>query len=66
MFVGNERWFHPLGMSCSLASMRSIKGKEYCTIVTSIAQNGVETGIKVAGLGEQWFKTAAPRFVGTR
>lgn len=65
MFVGNERWFHPLGMSCSLASMRSIKGKEYCTIVTSIAQNGVETGIKVAGLGEQWFKTAAPRFVGT-
>ena len=22
MFVGNERWFHPLGMSCSLASMR--------------------------------------------
>ena len=65
MFVGNERWFHPLGMSCSLASKRSIKGKEYCTIVTSIAQNGVETGIKVAGLGEQWFKTAAPRFVGT-
>ncbi len=65
MFVGNERWFHPLGMSCSLASMRSIKGKEYCSIVTSIAQNGVETGIKVAGLGEQWFKARAPRFVGT-
>ena len=65
MFVGNERWFHPLGMSCSLASMRAIKGKPYCTIVTSIAQNGVETGIKVADSGEQWFKTAAPRFVGT-
>lgn len=65
MFVGNERWFHPLGMSCSLASMRAIKGKEYCTIVTSIAQNGLETGIKVADMGERWFKTAAPRFVGT-
>lgn len=65
MFVGNERWFHPLGMSCSLASMRSIKGKEYCSIVTSIAQNGVETGIKVAGTGETWYKTRAPRFVGT-
>ena len=65
MFVGNERWFHPLGMSCSLASMRSIKNKPYCTIVTSIAQNGVETGIKVADMGERWFKTAAPRFVGT-
>lgn len=65
MFVGNERWFHPLGMSCSLASMRSIKGKPYCTIVTSIAQNGIETGIKVAAMGEQWFLTDAPRFVGT-
>jgi len=65
MFVGNERWFHPLGMSCSLASMRSIKGKEYCSIVTSIAQNGVETGIKVAATGETWYKMAAPRFVGT-
>jgi hypothetical protein len=65
MFVGNERWFHPLGMSCSLASMRAIKGLPYCTIVTSIAQNGVETGIKVADMGEQWFKTAAPRFVGS-
>ncbi len=65
MFVGNERWFHPLGMSCSLASLRSIKGLRYCTIVTSIAQNGVETGIKVADMGERWFKMAAPRFVGT-
>ena len=55
----------PLGMSCSRASMRCIKGKEYCSIVTSMAQNGVETGIKVAGLGEQWFKGPAPRFVGT-
>jgi hypothetical protein len=65
MFVGNERWFHPLGMSCSLASIRCIKGMPYCTIVTTIAQNGVETGIKVADMGERWFTTAAPRFVGT-
>jgi len=65
MFVGNERWFHPLGMSCSLASLRSIKGLQYCTIVTSIAQNGVDTGIKVADMGERWFTTPAPRFVGT-
>lgn len=65
MFVGNERWFHPLGMSCALASLRSIKGLQYCTIVTSIAQNGVETGIKVADMGERWFTTRAPQFVGT-
>lgn len=65
MFVGNERWFHPLGMSCSLASLRCIKGMKYCTLVTTIAQNGVETGIKVADMGERWFTTKAPRFVGT-
>ncbi len=64
MFLSTERWVHPLGMSTSLASMRSIKGLPYCTVVTSIAQNGVETGIKVADMGEQWFKAPAPSFVG--
>ncbi|MDR1603389.1 MAG: DUF1116 domain-containing protein [Gracilibacteraceae bacterium] len=63
-FTATERWFHPLGMSGGMAAARSIKGLEYCSVVTSIAQNGVETGIKVAALGERWFKAPAPRFVG--
>jgi hypothetical protein len=64
MFIGNERWFHPLGMSSSMAVIRSIKGLPYCTLVTAIAQNGIETGIKVAALGERWFLAPAPRFTG--
>ena len=59
-FLSTERWFHPLGMASSMASIRSIKGMSYCTIVTSIAQNGVDTGIKVADLGEEWFLAPAP------
>ena len=64
MFVGNERWFHPLGMASSMAVIRSIKGLPYCTFVTTICQNGVQTGIKMAALGERWFLAPAPRMIG--
>jgi hypothetical protein len=64
MFLGTERWFHPLGMAGSMASIRGIKGLEYSTIVTSIAQNGVQTGLKVSGTGEQWFLADAPGMEG--
>ena len=63
-FTATERWFHPLGMSSGMAIARSIKGMEYCTLVTSIAQNGIETGVKISAMGEKWFKTSAPKFVG--
>lgn len=64
MFVGNERWFHPLGMASSMAVIRSIIDIPYCTLVTAISQNGVQTGIKVAALGERWFLAPAPRLTG--
>lgn len=63
-FTASERWFHPLGMSSGMAIARGIKDIPYCTFVTSIAQNGVETGIKMSHFGEKWFKAPAPRFVG--
>jgi hypothetical protein len=34
------------------------------TIVTAIARNGSETGIRVSGLGDQWFKAPAPMVEG--
>lgn len=64
MFLATERWFHPLGMAGSMASIRGIKGLEYSTIVTSIVQNGVQTGLKVAATGERWFLADAPRMTG--
>jgi hypothetical protein len=35
-----------------------------CTIVTAIARNGSETGIRVSGLGERWFTAPAPMIEG--
>lgn len=63
-FTATERWFHPLGMSGGMSIARGIKGIPYCTLVTSIAQNGIKTGIKISHFGEQWFTAPAPRFVG--
>lgn len=34
------------------------------TIVTAIARNGYETGIRVSGLGDQWFTAPAPMIDG--
>lgn len=63
-FTSTERWFHPLALSSCMAMIRGIMGIENCSVVTNIAQNGVDTGIKVAGLGDKWFTTASPKFEG--
>ncbi len=39
-------------------------GIENCTIVTAIARNGYETGIRVSGTGDQWFTAPAPQING--
>jgi hypothetical protein len=39
-------------------------GVEGSTIVTAIARNGVETGIRVSGAGERWFTAPAPMIEG--
>jgi len=39
-------------------------GVEHSTIVTAIARNGVETGIRVSGTGERWFTAPAPMIEG--
>lgn len=37
---------------------------EKSTIVTALARNGYETGIRVSGLGDQWFTAPAPMIEG--
>jgi Protein of unknown function (DUF1116) len=39
-------------------------GVEYSTIVTAMARNGVETGIRVSGLGDRWFTGPAGEITG--
>jgi len=64
MLSGSERWFHPLGMASAMCTLRGIKGTEYSTIVTAIASGGVETGLKVAAMGEEWFTAPSPHLHG--
>lgn len=51
-------------MAACKASADAAAGVSYSTVVTAIARNGVETGIRVSGLGDRWFKGPAGRITG--
>lgn len=50
-----EIFFLCLAMVACKATMDAAHGIEYSTLVTAMARNGVDFGIKVSGLGNQWF-----------
>ena len=54
-FSGNEIFFLCLAMAACKATMNAAKDIEYSTLVTLMARNGTEFGIKVSGLGNRWF-----------
>jgi hypothetical protein len=60
-FMGNGgRWYcGNLMMGGCKVMMDAAKGIKYSTVVTAMARNGVEYGIKVSGLGDTWFKGPA-------
>lgn len=62
--VETPRFFHCYGQGASRASAIAADGIEYSTMVTAAAGNGVEFGIKVAGLPGQWFTAPAPMMQG--
>ncbi len=54
-----------LFLSLSMASAKAMtdwaSNIDYSTIVVTMARNGVEFGIRVSGLGNEWFTAPAPR-----
>ncbi|MBQ7660466.1 MAG: DUF1116 domain-containing protein [Clostridia bacterium] len=63
--VETPRFFHCIGQGASRSAMLSAVGTEYSSMVTAICGNGVEFGIKVAGLGDnEWFTAPAPLMKG--
>lgn len=52
---GNDHFFLNLSMPAGKATADLIHGAEYCTIMSAMARNGTEIGIRVAGLGDEWF-----------
>jgi len=56
----NDHFFLNLSMAACKAMMDVAHGIENCTLVTAMSRNGTEFGIKVSGLGDNWFTAPAP------
>lgn len=56
----NDQFFLTWAMCAAKAGARAIEGLAGSTVVSAMARNGVEFGIRVAGLGDRWFTAPAP------
>ncbi len=56
--------FLGIAMACGKAISDPAHGIEYSTVVTAMARNGTEFGIRVSGLGDEWFTAPAPEVDG--
>jgi len=54
----NEQFFLNLAMAMGKALMDPARGIPYSTVITCMSRNGVDFGIRVSALGDEWF--AAP------
>jgi len=52
--------FLGIAMACGKAIADPASGIEYSTIVTAMARNGTDFGIRVSGLDDDWFTAPAP------
>lgn len=56
----NEHYFLNLSMPACKSALDAAQGVKYSTIVTAMARNGVEFGIRISGLGKnEWFTAPA-------
>lgn len=60
----NEQFFLNLAMCACKASADAAHGIENSTIVTAMARNGTDIGIRVSGLGDEWFTAPAAEVEG--
>ena len=56
--------FLGLAMACGKAITDPVYDIAYSSIVTAMARNGTEFGIRVSGLGDEWFTAPAPSVEG--
>ncbi|EGO63454.1 DUF1116 domain-containing protein [Acetonema longum] len=60
----NEHFFLNLSMPCCKAALDAANGVPCSTMVTTMARNGTEFGIRVSGLGNRWFTGPAQMIKG--
>jgi len=56
----NNNFYLNLSMAASKATMDAAHGIEGSTVVTAMARNGVEVGVRMSGTGDEWFSAPAP------
>ncbi len=61
---GNEHFFLNVGMAACKAATDAAHGVPYASLVTAMARNGTDFGIRVSGLGDRWFTGPAETPVG--
>ncbi len=60
----NDHFFLNLSMAAMKSMLEVIEGTEGCSVVTVMARNGTDFGIRVAGLPGEWFTAPAPMVEG--
>ena len=64
-FVASSDYFSgPTWMAMCKAALDAAHGIEYSTVVTTMARNGYEFGLRVSGLPGQWFTGPAQQVIG--
>jgi hypothetical protein len=56
----NNHFFLNLSMAAAKATMDAAAGQAGSSVVTAIARNGVEVGVRLSGTGDRWFTAPAP------
>lgn len=62
--ANHEVFFLGVAMAAGKAIADPSAGIAHSTVVTAMARNGTEFGIRVSGLGDEWFTAPAPRIEG--
>ncbi len=58
--AGNDNFFLNLSMAACKAMTDAAAGVAGSSMVTAMARNGVEFGVRLSGTGERWFTAPAP------
>jgi hypothetical protein len=58
--AANDHFFLNISMAACKSMLDAAHGIPDSSLVTVMARNGVDFGIRVSGLGERWFATPAP------
>ena len=58
--AGNDHFFLNISMAACKTMADAARGVPLSSIVTAMARNGVEFGVRVSGTGSRWFTAPAP------